>query len=86
MYKPDPQNPSRVVRSWGPDFVWQTYRQVAETATKLGSGLMALQKRHAAGDRRKETHWCFGIYAVNRPEWTIAEQASYCYNIITTVL
>ncbi|KAJ3332980.1 Long chain acyl-CoA synthetase 7 peroxisomal [Gonapodya sp. JEL0774] len=78
----DPTNPTKLIKTWG-GYVWRTYRQAAEEIDNVGSALVALRQKLTG---KRGGQWCFGIYAVNRPEWIIAEQASYAYNAITTVL
>ncbi|KAJ1962405.1 medium-chain fatty acid-CoA ligase faa2 [Dispira parvispora] len=59
------------------EYVWETYNQVYERSKNFGAGLCHL------GMNAKKT---LGLYSVNRPEWTIAEQASYMYEFVTVPL
>ncbi|XP_019718041.1 long-chain-fatty-acid--CoA ligase 1a isoform X1 [Hippocampus comes] len=60
-------------------YEWQTYREVADRAANVGSAL--LHKGHSqSGDK------FIGIFAQNRPEWTISELACYTYSLVTVPL
>ncbi|KAJ1654999.1 medium-chain fatty acid-CoA ligase faa2 [Dispira simplex] len=59
------------------EYVWETYNQVYERSKNFGAGL-----RHL-GMQAKNS---LGLYSVNRPEWSIGEQASYMYEFITVPL
>ncbi|XP_047434405.1 long-chain-fatty-acid--CoA ligase 1a isoform X1 [Mugil cephalus] len=60
-------------------YVWQTYREVADRAENIGSAL--LHKGHSkTGDKY------IGIFAQNRPEWTISEIACYTYSLVAVPL
>ncbi|KAJ3411439.1 hypothetical protein HDV05_002174 [Chytridiales sp. JEL 0842] len=65
------------------DYVWQSYKQVAERRINFGCGLMKVYN-----DVVKETEpkWKLGIYAVNRPEWIIADLASQSFSLCTVAL
>jgi long-chain acyl-CoA synthetase len=56
------------------NYVWLTYNQVYTRMRNFGSGL--LQTGLKSGMH-------FGLYAINSPEWIIAEQTCYMYNFIT---
>ncbi|KAF9204225.1 hypothetical protein BGZ49_005567 [Haplosporangium sp. Z 27] len=58
-------------------YEWQTYAKIQERVTNFGAGLFHLGL--APGHN-------FGIYSVNRPEWTISEIAGYMYNYISVPL
>ncbi|KAL7868295.1 hypothetical protein SRHO_G00096790 [Serrasalmus rhombeus] len=60
-------------------YEWLSYSEVAERAANLGSAL--LHKGHSkTGDQ------FIGIFAQNRPEWTIAELACYTYSLVAVPL
>ncbi|KAM9818701.1 long-chain-fatty-acid--CoA ligase 1a isoform 2-T5 [Syngnathus typhle] len=60
-------------------YEWQSYREVADRAENVGSAL--LHKGHSqSGDRY------IGIFAQNRPEWTISELACYTYSLVAVPL
>ncbi|XP_061534607.1 long-chain-fatty-acid--CoA ligase 1a isoform X3 [Phycodurus eques] len=60
-------------------YEWQSYREVADRAENVGSAL--LHKGHAqSGDK------FIGIFAQNRPEWTISELACYTYSLVAVPL
>ncbi|KAG0293702.1 Long chain acyl-CoA synthetase 7 peroxisomal [Linnemannia gamsii] len=58
-------------------YEWQTYDKVKERVTAFGAGLFHLGLV-ATGK--------LGIFAINRPEWTMSELAGYEYNYITVPL
>ncbi|KAF9131551.1 Long chain acyl-CoA synthetase 7 peroxisomal [Mortierella sp. 14UC] len=58
-------------------YEWQTYDKVKERVTAFGAGLSHLGL--AASGK-------LGIFAINRPEWTMSELAGYEYNYITVPL
>uniref|UniRef100_UPI003AAB72A8 long-chain-fatty-acid--CoA ligase 1a isoform X4 n=1 Tax=Centroberyx gerrardi TaxID=166262 RepID=UPI003AAB72A8 len=60
-------------------YEWQSYREVADRAEYVGSAL--LHRGHSnAGDK------FIGIFAQNRPEWTISELACYTYSLVVVPL
>ncbi|KAI8599176.1 hypothetical protein EDD21DRAFT_380523 [Dissophora ornata] len=59
------------------DYVWQSYPKVHERITNFGAGLSHL------GLVPKQN---FGIFSINRPEWTMSELAAYMYNYTTVPL
>uniref|UniRef100_A0A668AK69 Long-chain-fatty-acid--CoA ligase n=1 Tax=Myripristis murdjan TaxID=586833 RepID=A0A668AK69_9TELE len=60
-------------------YEWQSYREVADRAEYIGSAL--LHKGHShTGDK------FIGIFAQNRPEWTISELACYTYSLVAVPL
>ncbi|XP_061685416.1 long-chain-fatty-acid--CoA ligase 1a [Syngnathoides biaculeatus] len=60
-------------------YEWQSYREVADRAENVGSAL--LHKGHSqSGDK------FIGIFAQNRPEWTISELACYTYSLVAVPL
>ncbi|XP_060771226.1 long-chain-fatty-acid--CoA ligase 1b [Neoarius graeffei] len=60
-------------------YEWLTYSEVAERAENLGSAL--LHKGHS-----KTNDQYIGIFAQNRPEWTISELACYTYSLVSVPL
>ncbi|KAJ8262201.1 hypothetical protein GJAV_G00163660 [Gymnothorax javanicus] len=60
-------------------YVWLSYQEVAERAESLGSAF--LHRGHSpAGDK------FIGIFAQNRPEWTMTELACYTYSLVSVPL
>ncbi|NWU82365.1 ACSL5 ligase, partial [Onychorhynchus coronatus] len=60
-------------------YQWLTYKQVLDRTQYLGSGL--LQK-----GCQPSTSQFIGIFAQNRPEWTISEYACYTYSMVAVPL
>ncbi|KAF9407409.1 Long chain acyl-CoA synthetase 7 peroxisomal [Podila epigama] len=58
-------------------YTWQTYPEVQKRVTDFGAGLAQL-------GMAPKSH--FGIFAINRPEWTMSELAAYQYNYTTVPL
>ncbi|KAI8341217.1 hypothetical protein BC941DRAFT_510427 [Chlamydoabsidia padenii] len=58
----------RIENGEAKEYVWQTHNQVLHRVENFGKGMVKL------GLGRQEA---LGIYAINRPEWTMAEQACY---------
>ncbi|TRY84934.1 hypothetical protein DNTS_004025 [Danionella cerebrum] len=66
-------------RKAGKSYKWLSYQEVAEKAQFMGSGL--LHRGHSqSGDKY------IGIFAQNRPEWTISELACYTYSLVAVPL
>nr|XP_057928584.1 long-chain-fatty-acid--CoA ligase 1a isoform X1 [Doryrhamphus excisus]XP_057928607.1 long-chain-fatty-acid--CoA ligase 1a isoform X1 [Doryrhamphus excisus]XP_057928618.1 long-chain-fatty-acid--CoA ligase 1a isoform X1 [Doryrhamphus excisus]XP_057928624.1 long-chain-fatty-acid--CoA ligase 1a isoform X1 [Doryrhamphus excisus]XP_057928630.1 long-chain-fatty-acid--CoA ligase 1a isoform X1 [Doryrhamphus excisus] len=60
-------------------YEWLSYREVADRAEYVGSAL--LHRGHSnTGDKY------IGIFAQNRPEWTISELACHTYSLVTVPL
>ncbi|KAI8062703.1 hypothetical protein BC940DRAFT_308158 [Gongronella butleri] len=59
------------------EYVWQSHREVRERIENSGKALLEL------GLERQQS---VGIYAVNRPEWTITEQSCYRQALIVVAL
>ncbi|KAL7841041.1 hypothetical protein SRHO_G00247320 [Serrasalmus rhombeus] len=60
-------------------YEWLSYKEVADRAELIGSAL--LHRGHGqAGDKY------IGIFAQNRPEWTISELACYTYSLVAIPL
>lgn len=62
------------------DYVWMSYNQVNERATRFGSGL--INKFKFTTDNKS----FIGIYSQNRPEWVITEQAVNAYSFVIVPL
>uniref|UniRef100_A0A8D2LD88 Long-chain-fatty-acid--CoA ligase n=1 Tax=Varanus komodoensis TaxID=61221 RepID=A0A8D2LD88_VARKO len=60
-------------------YQWLSYKEVAERAEALGSGL--LQK-----GCKLSTSQFIGVFAQNRPEWIISELACYTYSMVVVPL
>ncbi|KAJ3167148.1 Long chain acyl-CoA synthetase 7 peroxisomal [Geranomyces variabilis] len=58
-------------------YVWETYNQVHARIKNLGSGFT--KRGLVAND-------AVGLFSVNRPEWVIAEQASFTISAVTVPL
>ena len=52
-------------------YVWQTYSEVNEIATNLGSGL------HFKGFAQPGSN--IGIFSINMPQWTMVDMTCVCY-------
>ncbi|KAJ3202825.1 hypothetical protein HDU67_000257 [Dinochytrium kinnereticum] len=80
-HRPTTKDPvTGVVKSEG--FVWQTYNQISERRINFGCGLSKINKEIVKG----EDKFNLGIYAVNRPEWLIADLAAQCFSLTTVAL
>ncbi|KAF9902598.1 hypothetical protein BX616_001880 [Lobosporangium transversale] len=77
-----PYNP--VTGTYG-GYVWETYTQVNDRITRFGSGLVKVHQE-ALGLAAVAQRWSLGIWAINRPEWTIASEACSAYNIVSVGL
>ncbi|KAI3353155.1 hypothetical protein L3Q82_019702 [Scortum barcoo] len=60
-------------------YEWQTYREVADRAERIGSALLDRGHSHT-GDK------FIGIFSQNRPEWTTSELACYTYSLVAVPL
>lgn len=60
-------------------YEWLSYKEVVDMAECLGSAL--LQRGHC-----KTKNPYIGIFAQNRPEWTMAEMACYTYSLVSVPL
>ncbi|KAI9335169.1 hypothetical protein DFJ73DRAFT_852065 [Zopfochytrium polystomum] len=64
------------------DYVWQSYRQVSERRINFGCGINKLNDDILkAGEKFR-----LAIYAVNRPEWMIADLGAHLFSFITVSL
>ncbi|ORX48261.1 acetyl-CoA synthetase-like protein, partial [Hesseltinella vesiculosa] len=59
------------------EYEWQSHQEVRQRVENIGKGLLEL------GISRQES---VGIYAVNKPEWTITEQSCYRQSFIVVAL
>uniref|UniRef100_A0A668A999 Long-chain-fatty-acid--CoA ligase n=1 Tax=Myripristis murdjan TaxID=586833 RepID=A0A668A999_9TELE len=66
-------------RKPGKPYQWLKYKQVSDRAEHLGSGLL-----HRGLKPTADTF--IGIFAQNRPEWIISEQACYTYSMVAVPL
>lgn len=60
-------------------FQWISYREVSERAECIGSGF--IRRGYKGGNSEY-----IGIYAQNRPEWVIVEQACYAFSMVVVPL
>ncbi|KAH9495262.1 Long-chain-fatty-acid--CoA ligase 1, partial [Bulinus truncatus] len=58
---------------------WLTYQQVLDQATQFGAGLIVKGSK-------PQNNTFIGIYATNRPEWTIADYGSHLYSMVPVPL
>jgi len=65
-------------------YVWQTYSEVAQRRTHLGSGLVHLAETRLGAP--EVTGWTVGIWAINRPEWQIVSLATTAYSLVLVSL
>ncbi|XP_076153364.1 long-chain-fatty-acid--CoA ligase 5 isoform X2 [Alosa pseudoharengus] len=66
-------------RTKGKPYQWLKYKQVSDRAEHLGSGLL-----HRG--LKPQPDQFIGIFAQNRPEWIICEQACYTYSMVAVPL
>ncbi|KAI9245226.1 hypothetical protein BDA99DRAFT_447971 [Phascolomyces articulosus] len=59
------------------EYVWRSHREVRQSIENYGRGLVSL------GLERQKA---IGVYSVNRPEWTMTEQACYRQGFIIVAL
>ncbi|XP_078252807.1 long-chain-fatty-acid--CoA ligase 1a [Rhinoraja longicauda] len=60
-------------------FQWMSYREVIERAEHIGAGFIRRGYKGANSEY-------IGIYAQNRPEWVIVEQACYTFSMVVVPL
>ncbi|KAH9489211.1 Long-chain-fatty-acid--CoA ligase 1 [Bulinus truncatus] len=60
-------------------YEWMTYQQVLDQATQFGAGLIVKGSK-------PQNNTFIGIYATNRPEWTIADYGSHLYSMVPVPL
>ncbi|XP_025024245.1 long-chain-fatty-acid--CoA ligase 6 [Python bivittatus] len=60
-------------------YQWLSYKEVAERAEALGSGLLQKGCKSSANQ-------FIGVFAQNRPEWIISELACYTYSMVVVPL
>ncbi|KAK3827693.1 MAG: hypothetical protein J3Q66DRAFT_274964 [Benniella sp.] len=73
-----------VTKTFG-EYVWETYTQVSDRITRFGSGLVKIHQ-DSHGLSTAAQRWSVGIWAINRPEWTIASEACSAYNLVSVGL
>ncbi|GJJ78968.1 long-chain acyl-CoA synthetase [Entomortierella parvispora] len=69
-------------------YEWQTYSEVSGRINRFGSGMTKLYQE-AMGLSLNEPlpqQWTFGLWAINRPEWTIASEAGSAFNLVSVGL
>ncbi|KAI8607699.1 hypothetical protein BC830DRAFT_1158046 [Chytriomyces sp. MP71] len=64
------------------DYVWQTYEQVWDRIKKFGCGIVKLHSDLAG----KDSHFNFGVYSVNNPEYVIADYAVQAFSMTIVAL
>ncbi|KAI9318190.1 hypothetical protein BX666DRAFT_2026598 [Dichotomocladium elegans] len=67
----------RIEKGVALEYVWRSHREVRKSIEDFGRGLVSL------GLGRQKS---LGIYSVNRPEWTMTEQACYRQGFIIVAL
>ncbi|CAN8103747.1 unnamed protein product [Discula destructiva] len=75
-----PWNPA--TKTWGPQYVWMTYGEVAERRKNLGAGIVELHQRIGTAAPK----FGVGIWAQNRPEWQITELACVSQSLYPVTL
>ncbi|KAG0355353.1 hypothetical protein BGZ54_001184, partial [Gamsiella multidivaricata] len=66
-------------------YAWETYTEVNDRITRLGSGLVKIHQK-AYELQSVAQRWSLGIWAINRPEWTITSEACSAYNLVSVGL
>ncbi|XP_073699397.1 long-chain-fatty-acid--CoA ligase 1a isoform X2 [Garra rufa] len=66
-------------RKPGKPYKWLSYKEVADRAEFAGSALL-----HRGHSQTRDKY--IGIFAQNRPEWTISELACYTYSLVAVPL
>ena len=79
-----PWNP--VTKDFEKHYEWYTYEEVEEERTAIGSGLGYLAKQGRLGSDVGASEWTVGIWTLNRPEFTIVDQANLAYSRRTVSL
>lgn len=74
---------NRATGVWS-DYIWETYKDIDVRRNNFGSGMLQLYDTIVMGGKKGQ--WPVGIYANNRPEWLITDQANNAYSLITTSL
>ncbi|KAJ3099528.1 Long chain acyl-CoA synthetase 7 peroxisomal [Phlyctochytrium planicorne] len=69
-------------QKWG-NYEWLTYGEVCQRRLDVGSGLRKLHVSLGGDDDEK---FGVGLYAVNRPEWLIAEHGSHSQALVIVAL
>ena len=65
--------------SQGHPYQWLTYNEALVRADNFGCGLLSMGVSPGV-------HSMVGIYSRNCPEWVVAEQALYCFSMVTVPL
>ena len=73
-----------VTKTFG-GYVWETYTEVNDRITRFGSGLIKIHQ-DAHGLASVAQKFPVGLWAINRPEWTIASEACSAYSLISVGL
>ncbi|KAF8938292.1 hypothetical protein BGZ58_001220 [Dissophora ornata] len=73
-----------VTKTFG-GYVWETYTEVSDRITRFGSGLIKIHQ-DAHGLASIAQKFPVGLWAINRPEWTIASEACSAYNLVSVGL
>ncbi|KAL4852872.1 Long chain acyl-CoA synthetase 7 [Chlorella vulgaris] len=58
-------------------YVWQTYSEVAELRSAIGSGMQHLGIQSGAA---------VGLYSINQPEWCLVDAACHAYSMVSVPL
>ncbi|KAI1295985.1 hypothetical protein EDD11_007619 [Mortierella claussenii] len=67
-------------------YVWETYAEIRQRVEAFGSGLLYLSQSVLGDDPEQLSRWSLGIWAVNRPEWSISELSCSYFNLISVAL
>ncbi|KAJ1913926.1 medium-chain fatty acid-CoA ligase faa2 [Mycoemilia scoparia] len=75
-------------------YQWETYEQIGQRVDNFASGLSHVYNKYVASgsssssssDNGSSLKWPLGLYSVNRPEYKIAEYASYVRNLYNVAL
>ncbi|KAG0275831.1 hypothetical protein BGZ95_008335 [Linnemannia exigua] len=73
-----------VTKTYG-GYVWETYTEVSDRITRFGSGLVKIHQ-DVFGLPKVAQKFPVGIWAINRPEWTIASESCSAYNLVSVGL
>lgn len=66
------------------DYQWQTYDEIAELRTFVGSGIIEVLRKHGCtSDGPFQT---IGMYSINRAEWIITDLALSAYSLVNVSL
>ena len=73
---------SRSEDGFGP-YQWQTFDEIAELRTFVGSGIISLLERHGG---QRSSFQTVGMYSINRAEWVITDLALSAYSLVNVSL